>query len=188
MAMQGTQSLSSARSARLLDALREHEAQAAALRAAYGAAMAVDSDGMLYWIAEAAKQLRLGAGRKLVHVAASGDMDQSTIYRFERHHGQPESIDATIAAYADDLDREPIDVWELALEMWRDALGAAGAIPLSPGPSPGSPEQEVDRLTEETENELESGAGDDQPDARRPRNAAADRASPRRGKDAPRSR
>jgi transcriptional regulator of aromatic amino acid metabolism len=167
--------IKSARSARLLDALREHEAQAAVLRAAYGAAMSVDSDGMLYWVAEAAKELRLGAGRKLVHPAASGNMDQSTLYRFERHQGQPESIDATVAAYADDLDIEPIEIWERALELWR----AAAAL---------TAEAEVDRLAEEIASELDEGGVDDQPGAARPRGAADAPATPRTGEAERRAR
>lgn len=76
---------------------------------------------MRYWVAEAAKQARVAADRKMVHVAAQASMDQSSIYRFENHHVFPDRIDLTIAAYAADLDIEPWDIWEQALKMWRES-------------------------------------------------------------------
>lgn len=76
---------------------------------------------MRFWIAEAAKQAREAANRMLVHVAASASVDQSTIYRFEKHEVFPDDIDLTVAAYADDLDIEPIQLWQTALDLWRES-------------------------------------------------------------------
>jgi hypothetical protein len=73
---------------------------------------------MLYWIAEACKEARIEAGRHQVHIAASLSTNQSTIFRFEEHEGQPRSIDATVAAYGDDLKLDPRQLWARALEMW----------------------------------------------------------------------
>lgn len=81
---------------------------------------------MLIWLARAAVQAREGAQRKQVHVAASADRDQSSIYRFEQNakgDGKwPRDTDRIVAAYADDLEMRPIDLWQTALDMWRDRL------------------------------------------------------------------
>lgn len=76
---------------------------------------------MLFWLAQAAREARNAAGRRQVHVAASTikGVDQSTIARFEKHTAWPRDPDATIRAYADDLDVAPVELWSAALEMWR---------------------------------------------------------------------
>lgn len=81
---------------------------------------------MLYWLKQAATDLRKDADRKHVHIAASMDADQSTIYRFENEDGWPELADLTIAAYAHDLDVSPIEIWERALALWKESGAVAG--------------------------------------------------------------
>lgn len=82
---------------------------------------------MTYWLATAASQLRVKGERKLVHVAAQLSRSESTLSRFEKHLSQPEDIDATVAAYSRDLGIAPIEIWTLALELWRaDELSEAG--------------------------------------------------------------
>lgn len=109
----------------LLSTLRQREAQVELLRAAYSAAMA--RDGMSWWIATAASELREAKGRKMVHIGAELSMAESAISRFERHINFPRDIDTTVAGYAKDLDVEPIDLWTRALELWRLDLLANGA-------------------------------------------------------------
>lgn len=82
-------------------------------------ALVPDRDRMLYWLAKACKEARLAANRKLVHVAASADKDQSTLWRFENGDGWPRETDLFIAAYADDLNVDPIQLWETAIQMWK---------------------------------------------------------------------
>lgn len=86
---------------------------------------------MRYWIAEAAKAARKEGERGQVHVAATIGVHQSTIWRFEEHKSFPEDIDLTIAAYADDLDCEPLAIWELATKMWREAGSQASVADLT---------------------------------------------------------
>lgn len=103
----------------LLGALRKRQAQAREVGAAYLAPVA-ERDTMLFWLAEAAKQARATAGRKQVHVAASADMDQSSIWRFEEKRAAwPRNTDMVIGAYAEDLDIDPLDLWETAIQLWR---------------------------------------------------------------------
>lgn len=85
---------------------------------------------MIYWLAQAAKEARESAGRMQVHVAASMNKDQSTVYRFEQGQHWPRNTDEIVAAYADDLDLEPQDLWERALELWR-CHDAAARTPTS---------------------------------------------------------
>jgi hypothetical protein len=77
-------------------------------------------DSMLEWLAEAAATLRLAAEpkRKQVHIAAGADVDQSTINRFEKAEAWPKNPDTIVRAYADDLDVDPIQIWEHALRLW----------------------------------------------------------------------
>lgn len=75
---------------------------------------------MKFWLARACEAARKAAGRRQVHVAASADVDQSTIARFERGAAWPKDTDQVVAAYADDLDIQPIDLWSEALRMWQE--------------------------------------------------------------------
>lgn len=101
---------------------------------------------MLYWLAIAAKELRERAGRKQVHIAASMSKDQSTVYRFEQGGSVPRDLDVFIAAYADDLEINPSQIWERALELWKqdgqeatveELITARGEGALVPLPQPG---------------------------------------------------
>lgn len=80
---------------------------------------------MLYWLAHACREARTEAKRKQVHVAASADVDQSTVNRFESGASWPRNADRVVAAYADDLDLEPVDLWRTALKMWEAHLKQA---------------------------------------------------------------
>ena len=119
----------------LLGVFAQHKAQAAARKAPYLAHVAEDS--MLQWIASAAKKAREDAGRKQVHIAASADKDQSSIYRFEKADGWPRDPDEILRAYAEDLDLHPIDLWGTALENWRASLRATSQPSAEP---PGPPD------------------------------------------------
>lgn len=102
----------------LREILGERRAQAEARRATYSDPV-VAKGTMVYWLAVAAKELREIAGRKQVHIAASMDKDQSTVYRFEQGGTVPRDLDIFVAAYADDLEIKPSQIWERALELWR---------------------------------------------------------------------
>ncbi len=78
---------------------------------------------MIEFLAQAAKAAREAAGRKQVHIAAELSSDQSTIYRFEQGRW-PRDPDQLIAAYAEDLDLDPRDIWAEALKLWREEAGA----------------------------------------------------------------
>lgn len=73
---------------------------------------------MLYWVARSAAELREAAGRKMVHIAASADVTESTISRFEKALSWPHQADRLIAAYANDLDVDVFDIWRRAFELW----------------------------------------------------------------------
>lgn len=101
----------------LLEILSRRRAQAEPDFDAYPPPMAEGT--MTFWLAAAAKELREAAGRMHVHVAASMSKDQSTVYRFEQGNTVPRDLNLFIAAYADDLDIKPIQIWERALDLWR---------------------------------------------------------------------
>src|SRR5687768_16117767 len=101
----------------LLDLLSQRQAQAERTGIPYVAPVA-ESDAMLFWLARACRQARAATGRKQVHVAASADVDQSTVNRFEKGKAWPRNADRLVAAYAADLDIDPIDLWEQALRDW----------------------------------------------------------------------
>lgn len=85
---------------------------------------------MTFWLAAAAKELREAAGRKQVHIAASMNKDQSTVYRFELGEAVPRELNLFVAAYADDLDIKAIQIWERALQLWREANDEASVTEL----------------------------------------------------------
>jgi hypothetical protein len=121
--MQGASAIAQFSKDGLLEMLREREVQARNFRATYLASVP-DENSMLYWLAQAAAQARTYAGRKQVHVAASLDKDQSTITRFEQGERWPRNADEVVGAYADDLDVDPIQLWEEALRLWKDHRAA----------------------------------------------------------------
>jgi hypothetical protein len=141
--MQGGYRIASSATPDLLGELRKRRTQARLVDATYVAS--VDAlDAMLPWLATAAKQLREAAERKTVHVAASLDVDQSTIFRFEEGETQPRDLDAVIGAYADDLDIDPMRIWEMAMEMWK-AHREGKPIPMPAAPTPSGSDQRVAR-------------------------------------------
>lgn len=89
---------------------------------------------MLFWLSRACRAAREAAGRKQVHVAASADVDQSTIARFEKQTAWPRHTDRVVAAYADDLDIGAIDLWQEAMRLWlaeRDGSADDAPVPFT---------------------------------------------------------
>lgn len=82
---------------------------------------------MVHWLGQSARDARERSGRMQVHVAASLGVNQVTISRFEQGRSWPRDPDLLLAAYADDLDIDPREIWEAALALWR---AAGDATPL----------------------------------------------------------
>ena len=101
-----------------------HVAQAQDACATYLLAMPGEKDSMLYWLAKVTKDARERASRKLVHVGASADMDQSSVSRFEKAAAWPRDPDRLVRAYAHDLDSDSIELWEEAVRQWRASLSS----------------------------------------------------------------
>lgn len=81
-------------------------------------------DAMIEFLARVAKQMREKDGRKPYHIAAELDKDPSTVWRFEQGRW-PQDVDAMIAAYARDLERDPLEIWTAALDLWRKERASA---------------------------------------------------------------
>jgi transcriptional regulator with XRE-family HTH domain len=73
---------------------------------------------MLPWIGAAARAAREARARKQVHIAATLGVDQGTIGRFEGGRAWPRDPDKVVAAYAEDLDMDPLEIWEAAVAEW----------------------------------------------------------------------
>lgn len=85
---------------------------------------------MLFWLSRACEAARKAASRRQVHVAASANVDQSTIARFEKGTAWPRQTDRVVAAYADDLEVDAVDLWQEALRLWaEDREGGLGEPP-----------------------------------------------------------
>lgn len=79
---------------------------------------------MLQFLGQAAREARESDGSRIGPVAVSvkgGPLSESTISRFENGKTWTRNPDATIGAYADVLNRDPIEFWERALELMRAA-------------------------------------------------------------------
>lgn len=85
-------------------------------------ALDVEHKGMIFWVATAAKAARQDAGLRQVHVAAAIDRDQATIFRFERGDAWPRDPDLILHGYELALELDPFDIWQAAVDLWRDAL------------------------------------------------------------------
>jgi hypothetical protein len=76
---------------------------------------------MLDWLPKAAREMREDAGRRTVHIAAPADLDVSTVNRFENGLTIPQHLDKLIAAYASEIEIEPIEIWQYALALWENS-------------------------------------------------------------------
>lgn len=117
----------------LREILYDRRTQAQAREDAYAPGSMSAEGTMTFWLATAAKELREAAGRKQVHIAATMNKDQSTVYRFEQGETIPRELNLFVAAYADDLDITAIQIWERALELWREAEAEASVAELLKG-------------------------------------------------------
>lgn len=83
---------------------------------------------MLHWLGLVAREAREAAGRHQVHIAVrvpgKKPADQATIGRFEAGKAWPRNPSRTIAAYAEDLEIDPFDLWEEAVRRWRQERDA----------------------------------------------------------------
>ena len=61
-----------------------------------------------------------GRGIKLIHIAAELDRSEATMSRFERGEVQPIDVDATVLAYARELEINPLALWAAALDLAKD--------------------------------------------------------------------
>jgi hypothetical protein len=135
----------------LLEILRERDTQASGSGRPYLAPVA-DEDTMLFWLSKAASAARDEARRKQVHVAAGADVDQSTIWRFERAGAWPRNPDRVVAAYAEDLDITAFDLWEEALRLWREHREGVSESPARDAA------QAAERLAQTAERKRDSSA------------------------------
>lgn len=124
--MQGTPSEARQDTPDLLSMLSQRRTQAQRAGAPYLAPVA-EQDTMLHWLAQTCREARKAADRKQVHVAAGADVDQSTVNRFESATAWPRNADRVVAAYADDLEIEPVQLWAEALANWQRAVASEQA-------------------------------------------------------------
>lgn len=72
---------------------------------------------MLPHLGAIARQLRRDAGVKLVRIGASLDKSEASLSRFESGKVQPEHLDETVKAYAEELGISVSEIWAAALEQ-----------------------------------------------------------------------
>lgn len=73
-----------------------------------------------YWVRITLKQARENADIKPRAISNLLDIDQSTIYKFERGAHWPDEVDQIVAAYADATGvGDPRDFYVQALKNWR---------------------------------------------------------------------
>lgn len=82
---------------------------------------------MLVYLGAAAREARKRAGRKQIHVAVRLDVSEHTIQNFEHGRNWPRNPDATIRAYADEADVDPLAIWQEALRQWGDGSGSGSS-------------------------------------------------------------
>ena len=119
--------------------LAARPARSATAERDYLAVMA--SSAMREYIARVAREARESAGRKPYNIASAPPgmkgADPSTVWRFENEEGWPRDTDHMIALYAADLDLEPIDLWQRALDLWRSEEDGTTAVATNPPAPPG---------------------------------------------------
>lgn len=86
---------------------------------------APETQGMMFWIRVAAKEIRQEHGHSPARIAAERDVRESTVTRFEAGTTMQVDEDRMIAAYARVCGMEPIEFYERALALWRADAGSA---------------------------------------------------------------
>lgn len=77
------------------------------------------NDPLLRHLGEVAREAREKAGVKQVRVAANLEVNQETISRFERGRAWPRNPERFVAAYAQEVHANALELWEEALRRWR---------------------------------------------------------------------
>jgi hypothetical protein len=98
----------------------------------------------LYWLAEAAKQLREHAGVRPETVASIMDVGIHRIDRFEKAENWPRDAERLLAAYAQCVGLDDArDIYQRALDLWYEhgtaPLLSAKGDATTPGANPGLP-------------------------------------------------
>jgi DNA-binding XRE family transcriptional regulator len=88
----------------------------------YGGAVALR---LIEAIAFTAREARKEARLKQSRVAAALNADQSTIARFEKGNW-PEDLEATIRAYAEELEVDPAQLLHDGVQRWAESNGRVG--------------------------------------------------------------
>lgn len=110
------------------------------------ASLVADDPGLLPYLKRVAKQGREQADVKVWEVGAAARKNPSQIYRFEDPSEDvwQNETDRVINGYAAALGVPPSDLWERAVQMWRDGE-AGGGEPTDPPPPAGPPPGELSR-------------------------------------------
>lgn len=76
--------------------------------------------GITPWLGKAARDLRLRGEMTMMDIANRAGTSEATVSRFESGSGQQPlaTTDRIIAAYAVELDVEPVDIWRAAIDAW----------------------------------------------------------------------
>jgi len=75
---------------------------------------------MMYWLGQTAKELRLGQEQLTADIAVIRRCDTSTVTRFEAGKMREIDVDLMIEAYSRALDVPEIEIWQRALDAWRE--------------------------------------------------------------------
>lgn len=93
-------------------------------------------DRLLQHLVTAARTAR--GTRKPYEVAAAGGIHPNTVRNFEQQRGWPTTLDELIYGYARISNREPIDIWQTALDGWAAFIDRDDATtndgPMAPRP------------------------------------------------------
>lgn len=73
---------------------------------------------LLEHLATVARDARLHAGRRQIDIATTAGVAHTTVSHFEAARGWPLNPERLIAAYAEEVGCEPIDLWHRALGQW----------------------------------------------------------------------
>lgn len=86
--------------------------------------MDAPDDQMLRWLGRVCRERREQHDPPVlqVRIAAALGVAQETVGKFERGQRWPRSPELVIGAYADELGAEPIEIWEEAVQRWREDL------------------------------------------------------------------
>lgn len=75
--------------------------------------------GVLVHLGRTCLAARISAGIKQIDIASTAGVSEGAVSRFETGRNTPRDLDRLVAAYAEECEAAPYELWLAALDAWQ---------------------------------------------------------------------